>query len=184
MSLVDLSTALAELNTNPPAELSDRINEEGAQRDHGDVSNDYNIARIMDAFSGKSGRNKLVLDSATWDVSAAELNAAAAGTFKRKVRVSLVNDRDDLHTWADFTPVLTPAKSATPAAASAPTLVPTTPVFDKGYLEFELKFDTDAGATKAYAVDDWVDVTIQVKSDDKLSGWTPVSSVKKTFTVI
>jgi hypothetical protein len=132
----------------------------------------------------------LDLDSASENVSAALLNAAAAGTLQKTVHCTLsyMNDAGDqiagTHEWASFlTPVTggntgcwNPDVKWIPDAASDPRLV-------DGEVDLLVTFATDGGSTKVYQIGDTVTVEIQVAADDKWFGLT-VPAVTKTFHVI
>jgi hypothetical protein len=112
------------------------------------------------------------------DVSADDLNAATAGTYKEVFSVVAKTAGNLNHIWASFSPTLVADKSVVDSDVGLPTL--NSPTFDGGGCIIEVTFDTDEGATKTYAPNDSVTVDIQVASDDKLFGMWTVT--KKTFT--
>lgn len=134
-----------------------------------------------------------VLDSEAEDVSAALLNAAAAGTFQKQFVCTLSYKDSEgtvlgTHEWASFQPVVTPAENVTDVDVAAPVVTWTddeedTPAFSLGVLRLTVTFDTDEGATKTYAEGDSVSVDVQVAADDKWFGLT-VTKVTKTYNVI
>lgn len=115
------------------------------------------------------------------DITAAVLNAAAAGTLKRRFRLKLSDAGKNPHLWASFAPVLTPAEAATDADIGVPSV--DSPSFVHGKLTVTVTFDTDAGATKTYAAADSVSCDIQVAADDKWLGHS-VTKITKTYNVV
>jgi hypothetical protein len=116
------------------------------------------------------------------DVSAATLNAAAAGTYKEAFCVMLKTTGGLKHSWATFAPVLTGLKTTADGDIGVPTL--NSPSFDGGACVIEVTFDTDGGATKTYAAADEVSVDIQVKADDTMFGMWTVTKATFTFNVV
>lgn len=115
-------------------------------------------------------------------VSAADLNAAAAGTFKRTFTGALRTSTGALLDWAAFTPVLVPGEVVVDPDVGVP-VITGTPKFVAGFVVVEITFDTDAGATKTYAINDTITVEVKVSATNQLLGW-PVASVTKTFIVV
>jgi hypothetical protein len=124
------------------------------------------------------------------DVSAATLNAAEAGTFKRTLSfVHLVAEQSNPpcpanmgHEWAMFQPVVTTAEVVVDADVDPP-VVTGTPTFMQGGCFVEVTFDTDEGATKTYAEGDTCTVKVQTKADDTWLGFD-VEPITFTFNVI
>lgn len=138
---------------------------------------------------GMSGYLGFVLDSDAENISAAELNAAEAGSLARTFQVTLgsMGDNPFTHTWASFAPSLTAAVICDDGDIAIPTM-PSANNFDRGVASIRVVFDTDAGATKTYISGDKVTVTIRAQApgnglDDTLLGW-PVAPVTKTYNVI
>lgn len=148
-----------------------------------------NLRSIIDQIGlALSGNLHLVLDSEEEEVSAAALNAAAAEAFTKTFLVSLCaqwtvegQTLNRIHSWAGFDTVLTPAEDCVDPDIGAPTVDGET--LQHGVAQVTVTFDTDAGVTKTYAVDDEVTVTVQVAADDKRLGYT-VTQVVKTYTVV
>lgn len=121
------------------------------------------------------------------DVSAAELNAAAAGEFTKLFVASLKNAAGLVHGWANFTPTVTPGVTAADGDIGAPTVnqgglgSTDAPKFSSGQLGVDVVFDTDAGATKTYQAGDTITVTVDVSALSLLSG---VSNLVKTYNVV
>jgi len=116
----------------------------------------------------------------------ADLNTAAAGTYKRLIAVWLQNSNDPpkSHLWYQGTPLITPAKSVVDTDVGVPT-IDGTPKFDMGRCLITVEFDTDAGATKEYAANDSVTVQIQVNASDSLLGYSlAAGGVTKTYNVV
>jgi len=137
----------------------------------------------------------LVLDSAAENVSAVLLNAAAAGTFQKTITCSLSalygegeDQTETIHEWASFKLVVTATEQVTDTDVAAPEItwledVEADPTFVRGVVQIIATFDTDAGATKTYVLNDTVKVDFQVAVDDKWLGHT-VTKVTKTYTVV
>lgn len=130
------------------------------------------------------------------EISADELNTAVAGEFTKIALCSLkyryVVDEENVdttHEWANFacdTPV--PVENCDDEHISAPTVkwaldVDSDPRYVEGILQLLITFDTDAGVTKEYAVDDTLTVTIPVNASGTVAGVT-VADVVITFTVV
>ncbi len=122
-------------------------------------------------------------------VSAAVLNAAAAGTFKRTIRVVLKAAilGTHMHNWAQFTPPAPlPSKGdVADVDISAPTIEETPPLFVDGVMDVTLVFDTDAGATKTYVSGEVMSLgSIKVAADDLLPTGQTVAEHSVTITVV
>ena len=126
------------------------------------------------------------LDGGDIKVSAADLNAAAVGTYKRTVSVRLnTNIAGVYNTWAQFTPpVPVPSKGdVADVDISAPT-VEGTPKLVNGIMDVVLVFDTDAGATKTYVDGEQMSLgSIKVASDDKMVGSVPAGQTVTAHSV-
>jgi hypothetical protein len=130
-----------------------------------------------------NGSALIILDSAAEDVSAAALNAAAAGTFQRTFTARLETAGGGLHEWAAFDPSVTTTKgTVADGDVAAPTVVGT-PLFLGGRLTVTITFDTDAGATKTYVNGENLTAVVAIQAGDTLLGWS-VPAVTKTFNVI
>lgn len=118
------------------------------------------------------------------DVSAAALNAAAAGTFKRTFVAALrTKVTKESHNWSNSPMVVTSGEAVADVNVGVPVVTPASPKFDSGRLLLTVTFDTDAGATKTYVAAESVTVEVKVAADNKLLGFT-VASVTKTFNVV
>jgi len=150
--------------------------------------------KIAQQGKALSGDMYLVAEDAE-DVSAALLNAAIASSFTKETIIQFASkeviDEEDIyttHNWANFEPVITSAEVVVDVDVAAPTVtwadgVEDDPKFINGEVRLTVTFDTDAGATKTYALGDVVTVIAKVTADDKLFGFT-VASVTKTYNVI
>lgn len=119
-----------------------------------------------------------------FDVSAAELNAAAASGFTRALAVQLMAgsvQEGMIHQWAGFDLVVSSAKSNGGAAYAAPTVTGGT--LRDGRTSLLVTFDTDAGATKTYVAAETLTVDLQTRADDLWLGHA-VTPLTVTFTVI
>jgi hypothetical protein len=145
--------------------------------------------RIGDALSGNMS---LILDSEDEEVSAAALNAAVAGTFKKQFVCALSaiygegeGQYNRTHEWASFEPVLTGGNTGcwNPSAIKWTDNEDLDPAFAAGELRLTVTFLTDEGSAKIYEEDDTVTVDVQVAVDDK---WLtlPVTKVTKTYNVV
>jgi hypothetical protein len=140
-----------------------------------------------------SANAALILDSAAEDVSAALLNAAAAGTYSKEFTCTLayLNSEDAYegpHAWASFGPVVTPHVTADDEQIGVPVIKwaddeTLDPAFAYGVLNLKVIFDTDAGATKTYISGDSVTCDVQVAADNKWFGLT-IAMVTKTYNVV
>lgn len=112
--------------------------------------------------------------------TAAELNAAAAGTLKERITVRLKNADGLNQLWAGFALTIDLAESVVDTDVGPPTIDPTTVNLVMGTAKFDLIYDTDDGATKTYAAADSMSATIRTSAADDLLGWPVVS---KTLTI-
>lgn len=115
------------------------------------------------------------------DVSAAALNAAAAGTFKRDISITVLTAGGAPHLLCAVPLVLTPGHTTADGDIGDPTL-PATVTLDRGVAIPELVFDTDDGATKVYQIGDTVTGKAAFPADLWLN--FAVAFATKTFTVI
>ena len=180
-----LPNLLKELLSEPNKQIEDRIHDLSAAKAKHEgrtVDNFRCQGAITDAMSGNIA---LVLSgAAAVNVAAADLNAAAAGTFKRGVGACFKNAKGEAHRWARFAPLVTPTKTVVDTDVVAPT-IEGTPKFKDGAVLAMAVFDTDAGATKTYAVGDSVAVKIQTNAADSLLGYSlATGGVTKTFNVV
>jgi len=120
------------------------------------------------------------------EISAALLNAAAAGTLIKEFSATLAYGLDDaLHIWASFGPVLVPsAEEVADPQVAAPTVKwkdhgDDAPMFTNGAVALSVIFDTDAGVTKTYVADETCTVDVQISATDV---WHGVTVTKKTIT--
>jgi len=97
--------------------------------------------------------------------SAATLNAAAAGTHTQTVTINLKNAAGDLHKWASLAVNAAASEVVVDTDVSAPTVDDATPDLVNGTVDVVLTYDTDEGATKTYAADDTVTLTITDPTD-------------------
>ena len=105
-----------------------------------------------------SGTAVLSLNSIDFTVTAASLNAAAAGTLKSSFTLSVKTlQGEKLFFLSGNVPSFTPAEAVTDAEVGVPA-VTGTPELLNGVVTVEITFDTDAGVTKTYAADDEVSV--------------------------
>lgn len=126
-----------------------------------------------------SGTAVLKLPTTAVDVTAASLNAAAAGTAKHLFALWVADGFGDACLLIDgIGPTLTPAEAVTDAEVGTPTITGT-PKFDKGRVLVEVVFDTDAGATKTYAAAD----AVTVDCDLTLAG-VALGQVTMTFDIV
>lgn len=138
------------------------------------------LARVEDALRGDI---VLTVQSPNPEVvSAAALNAAPAGTFRRSFTGVLRTGEGAIHSWATFLPTLIPAESVADPSV-APPAVTGASSFTDGFLTVEVTFDTDAGVTKTYAPGDSVSVQVKVSPTDQLLGWS-AAPITKTFNVV
>ncbi len=119
-----------------------------------------------------------VLDSAAENITAAELNAAPAGTLKRSFTVELqtLGGAALLHAWANLEPAIVPAIN-TAGSATAPTL-DNTPFYSGGKMTVFITFITGGGIT--YMAGEDATVPIDVSGFPVLAG---VATVTKTYDV-
>lgn len=142
-----------------------------------------NLRTLME---GCSGNTELAIlgQALASNVSAVELNAAPAGTFKRTFVVALrTKITKESHAWNCSTLLVTPGEAVADAQVSAPVVTPNPATYRGGRALLTATFDTDAGATKTYVAGESLTVEVQVAADDKLLGFT-VASVTKTFNVV
>jgi hypothetical protein len=149
---------------------------------------DLEAALMQEMRAGRLARRAMSGDvllsvGAAVNVSAAALNAAAAGTFKRTFLATLKTSQSEFHEWAIGPIVLTPSEAVADADVAAPSVSPSSPTWDAGRRLVTVTFDTDAGATKTYVSGESVAVAVKVAADDKLLGKT-VASATQTFNVV
>ena len=149
------------------------------------------LSRALHNYNSVLSQNKsLAGDMALIDpvgigenITAAELNAAAVGTVKRYFTVDIQSAAGQAHTWANFTPVLTPDVAV--GTFTVPTL--NSPSFLDGKIVVEVTFITDEGVGENYSASDSITVDLQVQApgnvlDDTWLG-LPCPKFTKTFTV-
>jgi len=107
-----------------------------------------------------SGDIVLECSPATAGSSAATLNAAAAGGFTKVITINLKDAAGNLHRWANLAVNAVTSEVVVDVDVAAPTVSDATPNIAKGTVDVTLTYDTDAGATKVYAVGDTVTLTI------------------------
>jgi len=149
-------------------ELSDKLNNE---------ANCHRIccrAMYGDMLLGVSGDR---------DVSAAQLNAAESGTFKKTFVTTLKTSQGEPHSWINGDLLLTATENVVASGVNAPTIAPSSPKWNCGRSIVTVTFDTDVGVEKIYANGDSVSVDVQVASDDKLLGYT-VSGITQSFNIV
>jgi hypothetical protein len=126
------------------------------------------------------GAARLELWKNAYTVSAAELNAAAADSFKRTFSLSIVNAKgENINLCEGIAPTLTPGVTAVDGDIGAPSVTGTPSFNGAGRIIGEITFDTDAGSTKTYAVDD----TVTVDCDLTIGG-NALDQVTVTWTVV
>jgi len=132
------------------------------------------------------------------DVSAAALNAAAAGEFVVWFEARLASAGGTRHGWFTADGDYVAAENCTDADIGAPDVYKFRWIdFEDGSLVYDtvdpewvngsyyvaVVFDTDAGATKTYQIGDSVTVEVKVSAGNDIMGYT-VASVTKTYNVI
>lgn len=152
----------------------------------GAQNNLNNLSMTLSSILGDDIAQVLESGTAAEDISAAELNAAAAGEFTKEFIVQLEDTGGKVLSLFNFEPTITPAESCTDADIGAPTITwtsdpGTTPRFNSGELRLTVTFDTDAGSTKTYQIGDSVTVTIDVTGITMCAG---VADFVKTYDVI
>jgi hypothetical protein len=139
------------------------------------------------------GKGNIVLsaDAISINVSVAELNAAAHGTFIKELPIAIGADLSSeeipliqTHTWIGIEPVLSVGNTG----CFDPELedfnnAEADPKFYNGIMTLKVIFDTDVGSSKVYTIADTVTVTIKVASDSKLLGYS-VADLTVMYTVI
>jgi hypothetical protein len=121
------------------------------------------LALVQMANIAAKGGLKCVAVPATAGSSAAALNAATAGTYKRTVVLQIQDANNVVQKWFNGSATLTPTEAAVDAQIGVPVVTGgNTKTFVDGTCSVELTYDTDAGATKTYAVDDTVGFTTAV----------------------
>jgi len=192
-----LSNSLDETTTLARAAQNDVRSQSNRLQGHLNL-HDTSILRFSEALSGNI---KLYAAAIADDISAAALNAAAAGTFTRELTVSLVSELGEgesavryVHPWALLPAIITAEASADPDI-DPPEVKDyddplATPQFQAGLLHLTVILDTDAGVTKTYVAEDEVSVTVKVSGTvggtpgtSKLLGWD-VADFVMTYTVI
>jgi len=126
-----------------------------------------------------SGSALLKLSKAAFTITAAELNAAAAGTCKRRFSLKVMTVQGEL---VYFLNGMAPTLAAVEVVVDADVgdlVVTGTPAFSHGSVLIEVTFPTDAGSTMTYAAGD----TQAIECDLTLAG-TVLSQVTATWTVV
>lgn len=115
------------------------------------------------------------------EVSAADLNAAPAGTLAVTFEIEMISGITRA-LWSYIIPVLTPTENCADPQIGVPT-VQGTPRYQAGLLQLTLVADTDEGATKVYAPGDEYGCDVQVSATDVVFGVT-VAQIPVTVTVV
>lgn len=167
---------------NPEPGTEEAEEAEQAPYEESEYNQNTRLQRIEESLSGDMLLAILGLNPE--NVTAVDLNAAAAGTFTRQLNAKLVNAAGAVHEWAAFAPVYVPAEVCVDPDIGPPTILPVAPTFLDGFVNCTVVFDTDGPAgLKTYAAGDSVTVQIKVSATDTLLGWT-VAAVTKTYNVI
>lgn len=144
-----------------------------------DLERDF--GEIIQGLSAALNEDVQIVVTANEDVAAADLNAAAAGTFLLRFSAELrTSGGSTLLRFAGMEPVITPGVTAVDVDILAPTESGTAK-FSNGILDVTLIVDTDAGATKTYQAGD------EITCDVDLSGFILFAGVAvgtKTFDVV
>jgi hypothetical protein len=179
------------LGTTPTVALG-AINDETSQSEIDtsvDVAQNEAIERIQSALGGSF---QLVLTSPASPVSvtAATLNAAAAGEYSVPFYVELQTVEGARHDWFErdakvgaalqTEAEIIPTENVVDVDVGVPTVADTE--FVVGQMQALVVLDTDAGATKTYAPGDSVAVEVKVAPGGELLGY-PVASVTLTIDV-
>lgn len=117
------------------------------------------------------------------DVSAADLNAAAAGTLKRGFDVVLQNASGFVHSWASSL-TLDAVAGKTVTDGDIGDVVATVLDLVEGVAEVVATFDTDAGSTKVYQDGDVLTLTFDFSGYENLPSLNTLSTVVMTYDVI
>jgi len=116
--------------------------------------------------------------------SATQANAAGAGSFRRHVKLEFQDADGNVLTWMDDNDVtLTPSENVTDADVGAPTIIGGSPVTVPagGVGSYDFTYDTDAGATKTYAEDDYVTITPAAEDVGTITPGVTGATVEDTF---
>lgn len=189
---------MMSLPLNEQAHLDDVIQGEGElaqvasllQSEIEAVSESVEIFKSQVATTETQGTQALALSgyliqlvSDPEEISAADLNAAPAGTLQRTFQAELRTAADgSIHEWCSLAPIVTPGGTFADGDIGPPSLA-YVPVFSGGVVEVTLIFDTDGGVTKTYAPGDQATCEVKVSGADTLLGY-PVAPVTKTYDVI
>lgn len=131
-----------------------KIDDLGVERQ---LTEDEDLTILKEAMSGD-----IVLECvpSTAGTSAATLNVAAVGTHTQEVVINLKNAAGDLHTWASLALAAATSEVVVDADVAAPAIDDATPDLVNGTVTVTLTYDTDEGATKTYAANDTVTLTV------------------------
>jgi hypothetical protein len=190
-TVAQVSGAVSSLGATTQAEL--------ARLSAAHASNSEQISAVASSsLSGLSGVAKTVGDLLCCDfvmdtadaetaeetISAAELNAAATGTFKRTINVNFETAAGAIWYGANFGPVVvSSAEHVTDEHVTGLPFTPEVPEFSRGHCAIEVTFMTDEGSDMVYADGDYLTVTFKSRADGQWHG-KPVADFVKTFTVI
>ena len=142
-----------------------------------------------------AGNIYLYTDLTSVDVSAADLNTALSGTYKKELMVSLVSTATideqtyhSTHSWANIPVVLSSSIFSDPDIDIPMIKNFSDPDMDLafyvGILHAYVMFDTDAGTTKTYTSGNYVSLEVKVSTDDKLKSGCYVEPIVVTYNVI
>jgi len=125
-----------------------------------------------------SGRCGIRIGGEFFQIPAADLNAAAAGTAIHKFSISLFTPKEQLIYFIHgIEPTLTPGKTTVDADILPPT-IDNTPKFVNGTAGITVIMDTDAGVTKTYTPGDEITVACDVTV-----GGLPLTQVVATWAI-
>ena len=118
---------------------------------------------------------KFVVSPASLGSSAAALNEAYAGTFKKKFQVQIQNTEGLILDYFDgFNLDVSGVKNVSNVNVGNPTFTNATPPVNKGIAIFEAIYDTGAG--KTYATADRVVFTVAAKTGTILVSFSPAAA--------
>ena len=121
------------------------------------------VALVQMANIAAKGGLKCVAVPATAGTAAATLNAAAAATFKKLIKLQIQDAAGAVQKWFGGQATLTPTETVSDADVGVPVVTGgNTVTFEDGEVTVEVTYDTDAGATKTYAAAGTVGFTTAV----------------------
>jgi hypothetical protein len=130
-----------------------------------------------------SGDVVIKLYPASAGSSAAVLNAAAAGTFKKTIEIRLEDSQGRLLNFlSGFDVSVSTAENVADTDVGAPSVDDATPTIQDGIAKVVVTYDTGPG--KTYAVNDSVSVTVAPANGTVLSDAYGVASATFTDTIV